>query len=56
MSNYSKLIGSLVGGALGFAVSRWGLPADFATPDIQGAVTILLGAAATFIFPANKPS
>lgn len=56
MGNYSKLIGSLVGGVLGFAVSRWGLPTDFATPDVQGALTVLLGAVATFIFPANKPS
>jgi hypothetical protein len=56
MGNYSKLIGSLVGGVIGIAVSRWGLPAEWATPEIQGAVTVILGAAATFIFPANKPS
>jgi hypothetical protein len=56
MGNYSKLVGSLVGGAFGFAVARWGLPADLATPEIQGAVTVLFGGILTFIFPANKPS
>lgn len=60
MGNYSKMIGSLVGGGFGFAVAHWGLPVDFATPDIQAAVTGLItivgGAAFTFIFPANKPS
>lgn len=56
MGNYSKLFGSLVGGVLGLAVSLFGLPAEWATPEIQGAITVLLGAAATFLFPANRPS
>jgi len=56
MGNYSKLIGSLVGGIFGFAVARLALPADLATPEIQGAVTILVGAVFTFIFPKNQPS
>lgn len=56
MGNYSKLIGSLVGGALGLAVSILGLPAEAATPEIVSAVTVLLSAIATFLFPANKQS
>lgn len=53
--NYSKLIGSLVGGIVGFGVSRLGLPAEIATPEVQGAITILLGAACTWAFPKNIP-
>lgn len=56
LGNYSKLYGSLAGGIVGFIVSRLGLPADLATPEVQGAVTIILSALFTFFFPANKPS
>lgn len=60
LGNYSKVIGSLVGGAFGFAVAHWGLPEDLATPEIQtaitGAITIVGGALFTYFFPANKPS
>lgn len=51
--NFSKLIGSLVGGVIGVGVSKFGLPAEVATPEIQGAITVLLSALATFLFPAN---
>lgn len=56
LGNYSKLIGSLVGGIFGVLVSRYGLPDAWATPEIQGAVTVLLSAACTWAFPANEPS
>jgi hypothetical protein len=56
MGNYSKLVGAVVGGVAGVLVSRFGLPTEFATPEIQGAVTVILSAVATFLFPANKPS
>lgn len=54
--NYSKLIGSLTGGIFGLLVSRYGLPAEFATPEIVGGVTTLIGGLFTWAFPANKPS
>lgn len=56
MGNYSKLVAVLVGTAFGYAGSRFGLPADLATPEIQGAVTLLIASFLVFIFPANKPS
>lgn len=56
MGNYSKLVGALVGGVAGVLVSRFGLPTAFAAPEVQGAVTVILSAAATYLFPANKPS
>ncbi|HEV2501492.1 MAG TPA: hypothetical protein VGV39_00355 [Mesorhizobium sp.] len=56
MGNYSKLIGSIVGGVAGLLVARGLLPAEWATPEIQGAIVVLLSAAATFAFPANRPN
>jgi len=56
LGNYSKFYGSLVGGIVGVLVSKYGLPAELATPEIQGAVTVLLAAVTTFLFPANKQS
>ncbi len=53
MGNYSKLIGTLVGGIVGVLVSSFGLPADFATVEIQGAITVLIAGVAAFLFPAN---
>lgn len=55
MSNYSKLIGTLVGGAIGIAAT-FGLPTAWATPDIQGAIVTILCALGTFIAPKNTPS
>lgn len=51
---YSKLIGSVVGAAIGFAVAKLGLPAEFNTPEIVTGVTAVLSAVAVWIFPANK--
>ena len=53
-ANHSKLIGSLVGAGFGYAVAKLGLPAEFATPEIQMGVTGLFAAVATWLFPANK--
>ncbi|WP_315920470.1 hypothetical protein [Mesorhizobium sp. SP-1A] len=56
MGNYSKLIGSIVGGVAGLLVARGLLPEEWATTEIQGAIVVLLSAVATYAFPANKPS
>lgn len=56
MGNYSKLIGSLVGGVLGLLVAKNVIPAEFNTPDVQAAVTVLVSAFAVWAFPANKLS
>ena len=56
MGNYSKLIGTIVGGGLGILVNTGILPADMATTEIQSAIVTLLAAVGTFIFPANNPS
>ena len=56
MGNFSKIIGSLVGGGFGLLVTVFGLPAEYATLEIQGAIIILFSSAFTFFFPANKPA
>jgi phosphate/sulfate permease len=56
MGNYSKLIGSLVGGLVGFGVAKGLLPADWNTPEMTSALTLILSAVFTFAFPANKPA
>jgi hypothetical protein len=56
VGNYSKLIGSLVGGVIGYLGSKYALPAEWTSPDMQAAITLILSAAATYLFPANKPS
>lgn len=53
--NYSKFFGSIVGALAGVAVSKLGLPADLATPEIQAATTVILTGIVTFLFPANQP-
>lgn len=54
MGNYSKLIGSLVGGIAGLLVNIGVLPESMATPEIQSSIVVLLATITTFIFPANK--
>jgi len=54
MGNYSKFIGTIVGGVVGWAAARGFLPADFATPDVVAAATVIIAAVATYLFPANK--
>lgn len=54
--NYSKLVGSAVGAIFGILVSKFALPAEYASPEIQASVTVLLTAVVTYLFPANKPS
>jgi hypothetical protein len=54
MMNYSKLLGSLVGGVLGIGVSKFGLPSEMASPDIVASIVTVLSALATFLAPANR--
>lgn len=54
MGNYSKLIGSIVGAAVGALVAFGVLPDSLATPELQASLVALLSAIATFVFPANK--
>jgi hypothetical protein len=61
MGNYSKFIGSIVGGVLGIFAAKGIIPADSATPDNintilagVGALATIGSAIATFLFPANK--
>ena len=56
MGNYSKLIGSIIGGVLGWLGSTYALPPELTSPNIQAAATIILSAAATYLFPANAGS
>jgi hypothetical protein len=56
MGNYSKLIGAIVGGVIGFLGSKYALPAEFSSPDMQAAITLILSAVATWAFPANNPN
>lgn len=53
MGSYSKFIGAVVGAVSGFLVARFGLPAEWATPEMQGAVTVFLSGIVTYLFPAN---
>lgn len=55
MGNYSKLIGSIVGGLVGLGVSIGLLPDSVNDPEIIGAITVLFSAIATYAFPANVP-
>lgn len=54
MGNYSKLIGSIVGGIIGFGVAKGFLPAEWNTPELTSALTLVLSAIFTFAFPANR--
>ncbi|RUU01447.1 hypothetical protein EOD23_21475 [Mesorhizobium sp. USDA-HM6] len=56
MGNYSKLIGSIVGGAVGWLGSKYALPPDLTSPEIQAAATLILSAVATYLFPPNAQS
>ncbi len=56
MGNYSKLIGSIVGAAIGFGVAKGFLPDAWNTPDMVTAFTAVVSAIFTWIFPANKTS
>lgn len=53
MGNYSKLFGSVIGGLLGLGVSKFGLPAEMASPEVVGGLTTLAAAVVTWAFPAN---
>jgi hypothetical protein len=52
---YNKSIGSLIGGLLSIAVAQFGLPADWNTPEIAQAITLITGTLFVYFFPANAP-
>lgn len=56
MGNYSKLIGSIVGGLLSWLVARYALPPEWASTDMVQAITVIIGSLFVYAFPANKPS
>ncbi|CCV07448.1 hypothetical protein MESS2_570007 [Mesorhizobium metallidurans STM 2683] len=56
MGNYSKLIGSIVGGVIGWLGSKYALPPDLTSPEVQTGATLILSAVATYLFPANTAS
>lgn len=53
MTNYSKLIAAVVGAFTGFLVTKFGLPADWAGPEMQAAVTTVLAGLMTYLAPPN---
>jgi hypothetical protein len=57
MSDYSKLIAVLVGTLVAWLVTRFALPAEWASPDSQIIVglTGIINALLVWRFPANKP-
>lgn len=53
MARYSKLIGTIVGGLLGFAVSLGFLPEGFDTQTVTAAVVTVASAIGAFFAPKN---
>jgi len=53
MGAYSKFIGSLVGGLIGLLGSTFALPAEWQSPEMVSAITMVLSGIMTFFFPAN---
>ena len=56
MGSISKLIGSVVGAAVSWAVAKFALPAEWAGPEFTGALTVIIVGLFTYFAPANKPS
>ena len=54
MGNYSKLIGTLVGGGISWGISKGLLPVEWADPTTVSAITTLITAICVYFFPANK--
>ncbi len=55
MGNYSKLIGSLLGGIAALAAG-WGIPAELLGSEMLAGLQVLLVGIITYIFPANEPT
>jgi hypothetical protein len=56
MKRYSKFIAAIIGGILGAAVTKLGLPAELASDTIvQTLTTTLITAASVYIAPSNDP-
>jgi ABC-type antimicrobial peptide transport system permease subunit len=56
MGNYSKLIGSIVGGFLSWVVAKYALPPEWSSTEVVQGITIVIGSALVYLFPANKPA
>jgi hypothetical protein len=55
MAAYSKAIAAVVGGLLSWLVARFALPAEWASTDMQAAITTVATLLLVYWFPANKP-
>lgn len=54
MANYSKLVGQVIGGVIGI-LAGVGLDVAWATPEIVGAIAVLIGGAiGTYAAPPNR--
>ena len=56
MGNYSKLIATVVGFILSFAVAKLALPAEWASPEVAASIASAISAILVFVFPANNPA
>ena len=56
MSNYSKLIAVVIGTLMAWAVARFALPAEWASPESEVVVglTGVINALLVWRFPSNK--
>ena len=53
MGNYSKAIGSFIGGLVGI-LAGFGIPVDWITPELQVAISTVLGSIlGTYFAPKN---
>lgn len=55
MGAYSKAIGAFVGGLLGLLSSMFALPAEWASPEMASAITLIASTVFAFMFPKNTP-
>ena len=53
LTDYHKMIGTLVGAAIGAAVSLGVLPQEWATPEVQIAIVTLISVIGTYLAPKN---
>ena len=54
LQNVSKTVGAVVGAGFGILVSKYGLPADLASVEIQTGVTMIVTGLVAYLFPANR--
>jgi len=56
LGNYSKAVGAIVGAILSWLVVQFGLPPEWAGPEMNLAVTTIITTFLVYIFPANVKS